>query len=420
MKRKKLLYLFIISLAGMVAISSCSKDDSNETPEPTPAETPLFHDGQIVNSVFYVNDVVKEEMIDTVINLGSEEAPALFYMNKSHTIDGIPVTEGNTYVNAFRSLHRADIYQFILKWGQLYGMDISLTDTSASAVALRRHAFFMLVSYLRESDIDFPLLVALSGGPLENLEYAKRWMDASRELAKSGYEQDVANTPNYIFRSLEKTGHTPKELSFAAQAQGMSEKDFLVMANAKGLSIAGLLKQGESPEGIGAIVSLVCMGLNIAAKLTVKLISSNQPNPQLNDYYVSYLNHSDSNLMHYIARKDTVSPTYKCYYCSLAGAEFYIETYYDAYHSSYQGQFVNRSGMIVKSVTCSWGMHVNGTTTYDPASYRGTEVSPIPYGEADVDINYGDCCCYKRHAHLDFNISGDNGYKEESWKPKTK
>ena len=113
------------------------------------------------------------------------------------------------------------------------------------------------------------------------------------------------------------------------------------MANANGVNIAGLLKQGELPERIGVIISLVCMGINIAAKLTVYLISHNQPNPQLDDYYVSYLNHADSNLMHYIARKDTVSPTYKCYYCTLAGAEFYIETYYDAYHSSYPGQFVN-------------------------------------------------------------------------------
>ncbi len=420
MKRKNHLYLFIAFLACMAVLSSCKKSDSSGDPGTPATETPLFYDGQIVNSVFTINDVVKEEMIDTVINLGSEEIPALFFVNKSHTIDGVPVAEGNTYTNAFRSLHRGDLYQFIMKWGQLFGMNINVYDTSANAVALRRHAFFMLVSYLRENDIDFPLLVALSGGPQENLEYAKRWMDASAAVAKMGNPPEMANTSNQIFRSLEKTGHTPRELSLAAAAQGFSEKDFLLMANAKGLNIAGLLKQTDSPQQVGIIVSLVCMGLNIAAKLTVKLISNAQPNPQLDDYYVSYLNHADSNLMHYIARKDTISPVYKCYYCSLAGAEFYIETYYDAYHSSYQGQFVNRSGMIVKSVTCSWGMHVNGSTSYDPASYRGTELSPIPYGEADVDINYGDCCCFKRHAHLDFNISGDKGYTEESWKPKTK
>jgi hypothetical protein len=419
MKRKNLFNLLVFTLACVIAVPSCKKDKSTETPSPTTTETPLIQAGQMVNSVFYVDNIVKEEMIDTVVNFGSTEIPALFYVNKSHTIDGIPVTEGNTYSNAFRSLKRGDIYKFIVKWGQLFGMDININDTSANAVALRRQAFFTLVSYLRETDIDFPLLIAISGGPQEQLEYAKKWTDVARDIAQSGYNLDPGNTPNYIFRSLEKSGHTPKELSLAVNSLGMSEKDFLIRANANGLNIASLLKQGKFPEQ-GVIVSLVCMGINIAAKLTVYLITHNKSNPQLDDYYVSYLNHADSNLMNYIARKDTTSPTYKCYYCSLAGAEFYIETYYDAYHRYYPGQFVNRSGMIVKAVTCSGGMHVNGSTTYDPASYRGSESSPIPYGEGDVDINYGDCCCFKRHAHLDFNISGDNGYTEESWKPKTK
>jgi hypothetical protein len=420
MKRKDLLYLMLFSLACMVAVTSC-KGKSEETPSTPPApETPLFYDGQIVDSKFYIDNVIKEEMIDTVINLGSKEIPALFYLNKSHIIDGIPVTTGNTFSNAFRSLKRGDHFKFIVKWGKLFGLTINLNDTSASAVTLRHHAFFMLLSYLRETDVDLPLLVAITSGSPDQLEYAKRWVDAAHDISKSGYKLNATNTPNYIFRSLEKSGHTPKELSFAAESEGMSEKDFLNMANAKGLSIAGLLKQGESPQQVGIIVSLVCLGINIFSTLTVKMIDAGKPNPQLDDYYVSYLNYADSNSMHYIPRKDTISRTYKCSYSSLAGAEFYVETYYDSYHNTYPGQYVSRSGMIVKSVTCSWGMHVKGSTTYDPASYRGSQLSPIPYGEADVDINYGDCCCFKRHAHLDFNISGDKGYVEESWKASTK
>ena len=207
----------VITLACVIIVPSCKDDKSTETPGPTTSETPLIQEGQLVNSVFYVDNVVKEEMIDTVVNFGSEEIPALFYVNKSHTIDNIPVTEGNTYTNAFRSLSRADIYQFIMKWGQLFGMDININDTSANAVALRRQAFFMLVSYLRETDMDFPLLLAISGGDLEQLQYAKKWVDVAHDIAQSGYSLDPGNTPNYIFRSLEKTGHTPKELSLADQ-----------------------------------------------------------------------------------------------------------------------------------------------------------------------------------------------------------
>ena len=345
--------LFFISLllAGMMAVNSCRNKSPEVTPVDPQPETPLFTDGQIVNSDFYVDDVLREQMIDTVVNLGSKNNVALFFVNQKHTLDGAPLAKGNDHSNIFRSLTRKELFDFIVLWGRINGMTINIQDTSAGATAKRQEAFILLQSFLIRNRIDLPLLVALSQNTQE-LGSAINWVNAAGDLTRSGIKLARENTPGHIFRALEIAGGSPSELSKAVRSAGMTERDFLLLSQEKGVNLSQMLKQGNAPEQVAIIVTLVCKGIKWFTILTVHLISWGMPDPDLQDSYVSYLNDADSNVMNYISRKETVSPTYKVAYCTLATAEFYIETYYDAYHKTLAGKYVNRSGMVVKSVNC--------------------------------------------------------------------
>lgn len=412
---KTRIYLLFLLMSSLVAFTTC-KSKSSAEPTPSPPETPLITEGQIVNSDFYVNDVLREQMIDTVINLGSKQYPALFYANQKHTLDGIQVAKGNSHVNVFRSLTRKELYDFIVIWGHVNGMTIKPNDTSSAAIEKRQQAFILLQSFLMQNNVDLPMLIALSQNTNE-LKCMKQWYEAGDELLCSGIKLDAANTPGHILQALEETGHTVSELTRAVRSAGMTERSFLLMAQEKGINLAATLQQVKAPKQAAFIVALVFTGIKWFSTLTVAFINHGSPNPDLNDLYVSYLNDADSNMMNYIGRKDTVSPTYMVAYCNLAKAEFYVETYYDAYHKTLAGQYINRSGMIVKSVKCSWGMHVDGDVDYPVGQYTGTETNPVAYADATVTVNYGDCCCNKRTATLKFNISGDKGYKQTSWGP---
>ena len=89
MKIRNRIYLLFVLMSCLMAYTSCKSKSSDEATPSTPPETPLFTEGQIVNSDFYVNDNLREQMIDTVINLGNKQIPALFYANQKHTLDGV-------------------------------------------------------------------------------------------------------------------------------------------------------------------------------------------------------------------------------------------------------------------------------------------------------------------------------------------
>ena len=416
----KNLFCLSVLLATCILLATCKKssNDSDNTSSSAPtAEDPIFKEGDIVNSDIYINDILREQMIDTVVNLGSSERPALFYVNQSHTLDGAPVNVGNHYSNVFRSLTRQDLYDFVVIWGKVNGMEINIGDPSPASIERRQLAFYELEEFLLRYNIDFPLLVALSHNHTE-LQQGIKWIEAAETLDEEGVELEEANSPDGIFRGLEFSGVKISELSSAVQSAGMTEKDFLYMAHCGKINLENaMMNLSNSKQEVITVVALVFLGVKFLSSITVKLIDKGTPNPDLEDEYASYLNDNDTNVMYYTGAKDTVSPTYKVAYCSLATASFYVETYYDAHHPTLAGQYINRTGMIVKSVHCSWGMHVDGTTTYNVGQYSGTESNPIAYSTAKVVIHYGDCCCFARTGTLNFKISGDNGYEQTSWKP---
>jgi hypothetical protein len=421
MKKKHFFYLAILLVAG-IFLATCKKDsdDSNDPPSAAPSQDiPVFKAGDIVTSQCFTDSELREEMIDTVVNLGSEAMPALFYINSKHTLDEENIEVGNHYSNVFRSLVRGDIYKFIVLWGQVHNQVIDLNDSSPAAVKLRQQAFFDLQSFILYHDLDFPLLVSLADDEGE-LKSAMKWANAATNLKLSGVELAEQNAPDQIFRTMEIKGFSLSEVSAELQSNGMTEKEFLKMAQERGIDLEHTLMQFQSPRQVN-IVCLIALGCKVVTSWLLRFINNGAPIVNLENSYASYLNDADTLVMNYYTGQTMKSPVYTVRYGTknnpLVEAKFYINTYYRAYHASIPGLYVNRVGMVVSSIDCSGTMHLNGTTVYDKADYEGTGDNLVVKSTGTVTMEYGDCCAVKRKGVLKFNVRGDTGYTQTSWDP---
>jgi hypothetical protein len=200
----------------------------------------------------------------------------------------------------------------------------------------------------------------------------------------------------------------------------MTEKDFLMLAQEKGLDLETTLAQISSPRQVN-IVCLIALGCKVLTSWLLRFINNGAPIVNLDNSYASYLNDDDTLVMDYYTGETMNSPVYTVRYGTknnpLVQAKFYINTYYQAYHASIPGLYVNRVGMVVSSIHCSGTMHLNGETKYNPADYEGTGDNLVVKSSGVVTIEYGDCCAVKRKGVLNFNVRGDSGYQQVSWDP---
>lgn len=420
MKKKNWIYLGAVLFVTL--LGACKSNDK-VTDVVTPPDQPLFKNGQIVTSDLEKDGVVIESMIDTVVNLGSSDAPALFYLNGKHTLNGVQMEKGNQHSNAFRSITRQELHAFIKMWGGAYGIPIDLADNSATALKNRQLAYFILQDFLRRTNVDLPLLVSL-GNTASNLKSSISLVEAC-SLAND--KQKVVNSPNTagnMLRAVETSGIQPLELTKAIQNKGLTETDFFNMANKKGINFPAMLKSGASTEGeIAEVIEAVFEGLVKLNKILAWFIENGAPSVNIANTYVSYLHQDDSNAMNYVGSIKSYSPTYSVKYCTLATASFSIETDYNAVNAgpaSLPGHFITRAAMLVQSVRCSGGMHVNGSTTFEVPTTTGTNDNPIASTTGTVTVQYGDCCCFARTANLTFTMTGDQGYQETTWVPQVK
>ena len=417
MKKKNWIYLG--ALLFVTLLGACKSNDKVTDVVTTP-DQPLFMDGQVVTSDLEKNGVVIESMIDTVVNLGSSDAPALFYLNGKHTLNGVKMEKGNQPSNAFRSITRQELHAFIEVWGKAYGIPVDLADNSAAALKKRQLAYFILQDFLRRNNVDLPLLVSLSN-TASNLKSSISLVEAC-SLANDN--QKVINSPNTagnMLRAIETSGIQPSEITKAIQNNGLNETDFFNLVNKRGINFPATLKSGASTEGeIADVVEAISEGYVKVAKILVWFIQHGAPSVDLEDTYVSYVNKGDTIPMDYFGSQTSTSPTYSVKYCTLATASFYMETEYNAVHQTLPGHFITRAGMIVQSVRCSGGMHVDGSTSFEIPTTTGSDTNPIASVDGTVTLNYGDCCCFARTANLTFNLTGDKGYQETTWVPQTK
>lgn len=404
---KKYFLIFI----GLLILSSC-KDEKDEDLN-MDSNVPVFSSNQIVTSEISVDDKVIEIMKDSIINFGSAEEPALFYVNIEHKINGIDVEERNSNKNGFRSLTREDIQNFILLWAYVHNMNTD--DISETG-----RAYNLLHSFLLDSNIDLAVLISLSNTKNE-LKSSIELVNAISRSNHSGINTksvDDNKFANNFLLTLEDLDLKPSNVIDAIYEAKSNPHDFMEEVSAKGIDLNATFRNGIITKGgVTHIIKAVIDGATFLSKVIVKFIESGKPSVNLENKYVAFLDSEDDNVFNYAGGKDFNSKVYSVSYCTLAKASFIVTANYGASHRSMPGRYIPRVGMRVNSVTCSGSMHVDGDVSFEPKG-REEEDEPIAYCEGDILVNYGDCCCFSRHAYLKFTVDAQNGYNEVSWSPK--
>lgn len=397
-----------------MALTSCSdKDSVTENPE---ASTPLIKEGMELTSTLEKDDVVIEEMTDVVTNLGSTDSPALFYINKSHKLKGTDVPEGKADLNcSFRSLSLAEHLRFIPIFGAVYGFNFDANSTDENDVVLRKKAFYALAQFLLENKIDLSLLISLSNNDEGEL---KAIVDMADGYDKSISRSSATKNFNLLLNSMLQSKVSPSSLQKALKEEGKDWNSFFVEVEKNNIDLPKTIMNVRPKIAGSTIVKLVFSGIKYTTKIILSFIKNGGPVVNIDNQYVSYLNDEDSVQMHYInSNTKQNSPTYTVKYASFVKASFYMVCDYQAIHPTLKGKYISRHGMIVNSVRCTGGMHADGTMAMDPGTVDNSDDNvPVAVGTGTVTLNYGDCCCFSRHAYLNFEVRGDTGYKETSWK----
>lgn len=421
-KRKFSSYAFWCSLAVLsVALfmnTACSDDDDKSAE----VQTPLFSNGDEVVSQLLVDDVVVEELEEQVVNMGTEEAPALFFIRKKHMANGQNVTSINNANNAYRSLTREDLEKFIYRWGKIFGLDFSSENTTEN-IKKKAEAFWILAAFLRENKIDPAVLIKLAEQRNEDLKSLIAVIDESHAVASK--RKDSPNQPNHILVALDKKQSTAKELIQSIESENVSVKDFFEKCELSGVHIPATIcnSQVQTKAAVSSIIKGVLKGVELVSKVIIFFVENGAPSVSIEDTYINFLHKNDLNPNHYVDSKTSTSKKYEARYGNkktpLAQAVFYVEAEYDAKHKTLPGSYLVRVGMIVDKVKCSGLMHVDGKMDFTPPFENiGTEANPIASAVGNIWVDYGDCCCFSRHAYLSFRVSGNSGYKELTWDPK--
>ena len=91
-------FLIAGALLTSLFMASCSEDDGPAYEEPQTVERAIKPNTEMYSQMLFDDEVI-EEAIDSVINFGTDEHPALFFVNQSHKVGGVEVPAGLADLN---------------------------------------------------------------------------------------------------------------------------------------------------------------------------------------------------------------------------------------------------------------------------------------------------------------------------------
>ena len=386
----KKIYLGLFSLVLAVAIVDC-KQDSTLMPEPdrdpnrNGLELPAV--GTVIYSELLRDDQVIEQSVDSLVNLGSEENPAYFYVNLSHIVNQDLVSESQANNCSFYSVTIEDLEKFISMYAEAQSLCNSVSMTNEE----KQSAYHHLYNFLVENQIDGAQLVATT---LQN--------------------------PSLLNQTLESGKIIPEKPTLKPvkpEIQDLPEipDDFLPY-------ITNL--QSTEDAVLDSILNHIVLrrdGLKLPYIIEDDSIE-HEPDPYNTNTYVSYINDTDDNSKNYYDEKILKSPVYTCRYgtkgCPMVESEFYIEGWYNSKHKGDTKNilYVPYLKTIIKDVHIGATMHLKGSVTYTQPDIRCSDTDEYPViGGGEVVITYGDSWKVKRVGRLRFTVDGKTGYKEDYW-----
>ena len=386
----KKIYLGLIGLVLIVAIVDCKQDSalmSEPDSDPNRNGLDLPAVGTVIYSELLRDDQVIEQSVDSLVNFGSEENPAYFYVNLSHTVNQDLVSERQANNCSFYSVTIEDLEKFISMYAEAQSLCNSVSMTNEE----KQSAYHHLYNFLVENQIDGAQLVATT---LQN--------------------------PSLLNQTLESGKIIPEKPTLKPvkpEIQDLPEipDDFLPY-------ITNQLSTDDAV--LDSILNHIVLrrdGLKLPYIIEDDSIE-HEPDPYNTNTYVSYINDTDDNSKNYYDEKILKSPVYTCRYgtkgCPMVESEFYIEGWYNSKHKGDTKNilYVPYLKTMIKDVHIGATMHLKGSVTYTQPDIRYSDTDEYPViGGGEVVITYGDSWKVKRVGRLRFTVDGKTGYKEEYW-----
>lgn len=376
--------VFWIGLCGFLlfALQSCDSDDK-VTLEESVAEVKA---GDIHEAYLYIDDEVGEYVKDEFVNFGSEENPVLFPVVKEHSQFGLEVADRTSNRNTFRSVSKEEIVQLMHLYADANELPVTEQEDAFDA-------FAEMNRFLKTHNINMGLPVAIV-----KLNSNINPFTALQDFSKYS-ESDL----NDKLKELE---------------------DALLICSANQIPVT----KGEAT----AIIKAIAKGMDYALKglkIVIKLIEGLKPKVDINSSFAAYLNENDLNPMHYpTAGHESFSKKYtlqhKFWGVTYAKVRFMVVVDYNGINNSLNDkiQYIPSIAFLVDEIKCVTGQHVKGSCTLGSTNpyiiqgeTSGYNVLVVP---GEINISYGDCCCYNYHASLKFEARGDKGFVETGFKKK--
>ena len=386
----KKIYLGLFSLVLAVAIVDC-KQDSTLMPEPDSdpnrngLELPAV--GTVIYSELLRDDQVIEQSVDSLVNFGSEENPAYFYVNLSHIVNQDLVSESQANNCSFYSVTIEDLEKFISMYAEAQSLCNSVSMTNEE----KQSAYHHLYNFLVENQIDGAQLVATT---LQNPSLLNQTLESGKIIPEKP---------------------TLKPVKPEIQDLPIIPDDFLPL-------ITNQLSTDDAV--LDSILNHIVLRRD-GLKLPYIIEDDSteyKPDPYNTNTYVSYINDTDDNSKNYYDEKTFKSPVYTCRYgtkgCPMVESEFYIEGWYNSKHKGDTKNilYVPYLKTMIKDVHIGATMHLKGSVTYTQPDIRYSDTDEYPViGGGEVVITYGDSWKVNRVGRLRFTVDGKTGYKEDYW-----
>jgi hypothetical protein len=343
--------------------------------------------GTVMYSELLRDNQLIEQSVDSLVNLGSKEEPAYFYVNISHTANNNLVTEQQINNCIFYSIALEDLEKFISMYAEAQSLYSGITMTNEE----KQSAYYHFYNFLVENQIDGAQLVTMT---LQN--------------------------PSILSQTLESGNIIPEKPTLKPVKPEIHDlpeipDDFLpYITNQQSTDDAVL-------DSILGHIVLRRDGLKLPYIIEDDSIGY-EPDPYNTNTYVSYINDTDDNSKNYYDEKIFKSPVYTCRYgtkgCPMVESEFYIEGWYNSKHKGDTKNilYVPYLKTMIKDVHIGATMHLKGSVTYTQPDIRYSDTDEYPViGGGEVVITYGDSWKVKRVGRLRFTVDGKTGYKEDYW-----
>ena len=386
----KTYYLGLIGFVLIVAMVDCKRDsvlmsEPDNEPEKHSSEIPT--EGTVKYSELLKDNQLIEQSVDSLVNLGSKEEPAYFYVNISHTANNNLVTEQQINNCIFYSIALEDLEKFISMYAEAQSLYSGITMTNEE----KQSAYYHFYNFLVENQIDGAQLVTMT---LQNPSILSQTLESGKI---------IPDKPS--LKPVKPEIHDLPEIP----------DDFLPY-------ITNQLSTDDAV--LDSILNHIVLrrdGLKLPYIIEDDSIE-HEPDPYNTNTYVSYINDTDDNSKNYYDEKTFKSPVYTCRYgtkgCPMVESEFYIEGWYNSKHKGDTKNilYVPYLKTMIKDVHIGATMHLKGSVTYTQPDIRCSDTDEYPViGGGEVVITYGDSWKVKRVGRLRFTVDGKTGYKEEYW-----